>query len=131
MATARDCELTSVSFLLVTQTDHAIEVSPVTAVLRLTGIWTGPEYGGARADLRLRFGGTASSWACLPRPEEQERRVSPSSCRQVSSGPTASSFRRSRSHPLTSPPGSQISQANNMLTAEYGTASNIKSRVNR
>jgi hypothetical protein len=107
----------------VTQTDHAIEVSAVTATLRLTGIWGGPEYHGARTDLRFRSGGTASSWACLPRPEEQERRVSPSSCRQVSFGP--------HGFISSSLPGSQISQANNMLTAEYGTASNIKSRVNR
>ena len=28
-------------------------------------------------------------------------------------------------------PGDQISNASNMLTGEYGTASNIKSRVNR
>ncbi|KAL1410910.1 translation termination factor eRF1 [Vanrija albida] len=32
---------------------------------------------------------------------------------------------------LILPPRSQISQASNMLTTEYGTASNIKSRVNR
>ncbi|KDN45952.1 putative eukaryotic translational release factor 1 [Tilletiaria anomala UBC 951] len=32
---------------------------------------------------------------------------------------------------LILPPRSQISQATNMLTQEYGTASNIKSRVNR
>ncbi|PWN51425.1 putative eukaryotic translational release factor 1 [Violaceomyces palustris] len=32
---------------------------------------------------------------------------------------------------LIIPPKSQISQATNMLTTEYGTASNIKSRVNR
>jgi hypothetical protein len=32
---------------------------------------------------------------------------------------------------LILPPGSQISQANKMLSDEYGTASNIKSRVNR
>ncbi|WFD06220.1 translation termination factor eRF1 [Malassezia vespertilionis] len=32
---------------------------------------------------------------------------------------------------LILPPRSQISQASNMLTQEYGTASNIKSRVNR
>jgi peptide chain release factor subunit 1 len=32
---------------------------------------------------------------------------------------------------LILPPRSQISQAANMLTTEYGTASNIKSRVNR
>ncbi|CAD6888475.1 unnamed protein product [Tilletia controversa] len=32
---------------------------------------------------------------------------------------------------LILPPKSQISQATNMLTGEYGTASNIKSRVNR
>lgn len=31
----------------------------------------------------------------------------------------------------TNASGSQISQASNMLTGEYGTASNIKSRVNR
>ena len=32
---------------------------------------------------------------------------------------------------LILPPKSQLSQATNMLTQEYGTASNIKSRVNR
>jgi peptide chain release factor subunit 1 len=32
---------------------------------------------------------------------------------------------------LIMPPRSQLSQVNNMLTSEYGTASNIKSRVNR
>lgn len=32
---------------------------------------------------------------------------------------------------LIIPPKSQISQFSNMLTQEYGTASNIKSRVNR
>jgi peptide chain release factor subunit 1 len=32
---------------------------------------------------------------------------------------------------LILPPGSQISQVNKMLSDEYGTASNIKSRVNR
>lgn len=32
---------------------------------------------------------------------------------------------------LILPPGSQISQASKMLAEEYGTASNIKSRVNR
>lgn len=32
---------------------------------------------------------------------------------------------------LVIPPKSQISQFSNMLTQEYGTASNIKSRVNR
>ena len=32
---------------------------------------------------------------------------------------------------LILPPGSQISQTNRMLTEEYGTATNIKSRVNR
>mgnify|MGYP003685207741 CR=1 FL=1 len=32
---------------------------------------------------------------------------------------------------LILPPGSQIAQASKMLAEEYGTASNIKSRVNR
>ena len=32
---------------------------------------------------------------------------------------------------LILPPRSQLAQTNNMLTQEYGTASNIKSRVNR
>ena len=32
---------------------------------------------------------------------------------------------------LILPPGSQLSQVNKMLSDEYGTASNIKSRVNR
>lgn len=32
---------------------------------------------------------------------------------------------------LVIPPKSQVSQFSNMLTQEYGTASNIKSRVNR
>lgn len=32
---------------------------------------------------------------------------------------------------LIIPPKSQVSQFSNMLTQEYGTASNIKSRVNR
>jgi len=32
---------------------------------------------------------------------------------------------------LISPPGTQISQLNRLLTDEYGTATNIKSRVNR
>lgn len=32
---------------------------------------------------------------------------------------------------LILPPGSQIAQASKMLADEYGTASNIKSRVNR
>ncbi|RXK35519.1 peptide chain release factor 1 [Tremella mesenterica] len=60
-------------------------------------------------------GGVQGSWNIMYHPHPPTSRVCPLSS-------TVS---------ILTPPGSQISQASNMLTAEYGTASNIKSRVNR